>query len=144
MTRTIGSWDRIARPPSHSHFTGGTSPLGTTYDPDGCVPVRVVVWPKDAPDPSTVPHAGELVTFSGSQHVYTVVNGILKWDKIMKVWRLWVHNPNTGRLDPEVGDLTIYEDPPRTYTEAEIRAAFEGKYNSGYEDSIIKVLRDRS
>ncbi|MEE8607928.1 MAG: hypothetical protein V3S55_09995 [Nitrospiraceae bacterium] len=143
MNRTIRSWDRKAIPPGNEFFDGNTSPLNSPYISPNNVPVRVVVWSKDAPDPSTVPHAGERVTWRDST-VYEVVNGIPEWGSYHDEWRLWVKNVTSGESQhPAIEDLTVHEDPPRTYTEAEIRAAFEGK-SYRYEDSIIKALREGS
>ena len=146
MDRTIRSWDRVAYTPGHERFSGTTGPVGDPYfNCSGGVPVRVVVWPEGAPDPSTVPHAGEQVTWRHRDTVYNVVNGIPKWDSYRNVWQLWVKNVTSGESQhPAVGGIRVYEDPPRTYTEAEIRAAFENNSDRYYVDAIIKALREGS
>ncbi len=66
----ITSWDGL----SHGGYVYSADTPYEHIKRDG-KPCRVKVWPEGAPDPSTVPHAGEKVKFDG-RGLYEVKHGI--------------------------------------------------------------------
>ena len=101
--------------------------------PKEYVRARVVPWPEGAPDPSTVPQAGEQVirTYDGAwaRKVFTVVNGIPKHDKKHNVWRLWLTNPSYGSSHPALEEIEVYIEPTspsrlKLYSANQIEEAF--------------------
>ncbi len=158
------SWDRIGALPTEDTPSPGTWNIGSPYADHGSVPVRIVSWPDDAPPPETVPHAGTRVTIldckgrlygwgrpNGGPDVFVVHSGI-PYQRRDNKWRLRVERERDGVASyPELGDIrlkTLMPAPPaeaRTYTEAEIRAAY---MNAGerqtYADNLINDLRELS
>ena len=150
---SIRSWDRVALPPKHEYFTRTTSPATSKYD--GAVPVRVVVWPEGAPDPSTVPQAGEHVVLDAQerwrqmdspgrrkQRVWVVSNGI-PYKRMDERWRLQLHR-GTDQFDtvyPYLKDIIhpvpVANVPEKAYTETEIRAAVNEDF-----DTLLTLLDD--
>lgn len=113
----------------------------------GEVKIRCVPWPEDAPDPSTVPHAGERVVYTsflattGSPTVFTVVNGIPR-RSADDVWRLRISSDGYNR-NADLRDIEPYveAEEERTYTEAEIRTVVDIRYGSYFTDGFIEDLR---
>ncbi len=112
---------------------------------------RVVDWPRGAPDPSTVPHAGaRLVWGSDGKTRVTVVNGIPFHRERAALtgrdgyWCLMVQRDD-NKFGSEVASIqslrTIPVEPERTYTEAEIRAAVD---ENGITNDLISQLRSNS
>ena len=94
--------------------------------------VRCVPWPEGAPDPSTVPQAGEQVTRADDRlptpRVFTVVNGIPRCNTpIDDKWRLQIYSKGWGTSYYELGRIRLYfePEPERMYTEDEIRVALD-------------------
>ena len=133
-----------------AHKPGVVSPgflsnnLQETWQDEPGQLVRCVPWPEGAPDPSTVPQAGEKVTLKQYMMgwVYTVVNGIPNNNKKDDRWEVEVVCPDGTHDFLPPGEFKVFVEPvpERTYTEAEIRSAI--LVNDGEE--VIKALRRQS
>ena len=103
----ITSWDRSA----YDVPSGKNSPH-TNRPGIHAHPCRVVLWPKGAPDPSTVPHANEKVTVANRDGTWKVENGIpQRWAG--SSWCLDIRSDLTGGTHIlDIARLTRIPDSP--------------------------------
>ena len=67
---------------------------------------RLVLWPEGAPDPSTVPHAGDTVRSSSQGGVFTVENGIPRAAQYCGAWMLLTNDEHGQFCWHRCKDLT--------------------------------------
>jgi len=101
----VTSWDRTVYEMPNGVNSPHTSHAG--IHKHAC---RVVLWPEGAPDPSTVPHAGERVQWAGA--VVLVVTGIATWGEVQECWTLAVRSGGGSIAHRRIADLTRIPDTP--------------------------------
>ena len=109
----ITSWDKRVRI-EHDGYVAAVHPLADGY-PDA----RLVLWPEGAPDPSTVPHAGEKVRAVGHHTPFDAVvsTGIPEFEA--DEWQLAVAKvPGDTYLTP-LHEITRITDSPTIEVDGE-------------------------
>ncbi len=106
----ITSWDRYTYKPDDNHPCPHTSGCKSSTYHSRC---RVVLWPEGAPDPSTVPHAGEEVRHLDDGADLKVATGIPEQGLRSGRWYLGVTGgAHTKPFLVEIGTLTRIPDAP--------------------------------